>query len=356
LTKKIFQSLLISWYKNNKRDLPWRSTKDPYIIWISEIILQQTRVEQGLPYFNRFISRFPDLKSLATADIEEVLRLWQGLGYYSRARNLHYSAKKIVQEFGGIFPDNFKKLRELKGVGDYTAAAVASISFGEKVPVVDGNVMRVISRIFGKDWDLSKSASKQKFFEFAHSIMPMEHDPSEFNQALMEFGALQCSPKSPNCDLCPMNNICFANHHVLVEQLPVKSKRQKQKEIFFNYLIIESGKKLLMRKRRESIWNGLYDFPLLENDLPTSSSQLNEAIESYLNVPSEIVEVSGEVRHLLSHLKIRSRFVKILIRKEDKEKLISATKGTFFELDQIEDLPKPKLVENYLTNHFFDLN
>ena len=231
-----FSNSLIKWYLQNKRDLPWRNTIDPYFIWLSEIMLQQTRVAQGMPYFFAFTEAFPTVFDLAKASEQEVLKLWQGLGYYSRARNLHKTAQYVAFELDGKFPDNYKALLSLKGVGDYTAAAIASFSYNEVVPVVDGNVFRVLSRVFDIEADISQPASKKIFQELAMELMPKDH-PAIFNQAIMEFGALQCVPKNPDCTICVMNDGCLALKMDKVNQLPVKLKKTKVTNRFFNYFI-----------------------------------------------------------------------------------------------------------------------
>lgn len=235
-----FSNLLIDWYLQNKRDLPWRKTTNPYNIWLSEIMLQQTRVAQGLPYYEAFISAFPTVFDLAKASEEEVLKLWQGLGYYSRARNLHSTAQYIASELNGEFPKDYKNLLKLKGVGDYTAAAIASIAYGEEVPVVDGNVYRVLSRYFGIEDDISLPKAKIEFQKLSKNLLP-EGKASLYNQALMEFGALQCVPKSPDCTQCVFNSSCFALQKNRVGELPLKSKRTKVKNRYFYYLIIRDG-------------------------------------------------------------------------------------------------------------------
>ena len=225
----IFYNYLIKWYLENKRDLPWRKTTNPYHIWLSEIMLQQTRVAQGMPYFLSFVEAFPTVFDLAKAEEEQVLKLWQGLGYYSRARNLHKTAQYIATELNGVFPDNYKDLLQLKGVGDYTAAAIASFSYNEAVPVVDGNVFRVLSRYFDLDTDIAQAFAKKEFAALAFELMPKD-TPATFNQAIMEFGALQCVPKNPDCAVCVFNESCAALQKKKVELLPVKSKKSKSEE------------------------------------------------------------------------------------------------------------------------------
>ncbi|RZL34004.1 MAG: A/G-specific adenine glycosylase, partial [Pedobacter sp.] len=272
-----FSKQLTKWYLQNKRDLPWRKTQNPYLIWLSEIMLQQTRVAQGLPYYNAFILAFPTVFDLANASEEQVLKLWQGLGYYSRARNMHKTAQIVANDFKGIFPDNNKDLLKLKGVGDYTAAAIASFSFGEKIPVVDGNVFRVLSRVFDIETDISNACAKKEFQELALELMNNEN-PALFNQAIMEFGALQCVPKNPDCENCIFNTACLALKNDKVGSLPYKSKKTKVVDRFFNYLIFEDeqNKTIVQKRTEKGIWHNLYEFPLIEM---TKNINLEEIIE-----------------------------------------------------------------------------
>ena len=260
-----FHNILIKWYLQNKRDLPWRNTTNPYLIWLSEIMLQQTRVAQGMPYFFAFTKEFPTVFDLANAEEEKVLKLWQGLGYYSRARNLHKTAQYVANELNGVFPPVYKELLKLKGVGEYTAAAIASFSYNETVPVVDGNVFRVLSRYFDIESDIALPATKKEFTELAYELMPKDN-PAIFNQAIMEFGALQCVPKNPDCSVCVFNESCMALQKKKVTVLPVKSKKLKVTNRFFNYLILEDvlGNTLIQKRTLKGIWHNLYEFPLLE--------------------------------------------------------------------------------------------
>lgn len=285
-----FSATIMTWYAEHQRELPWRQTKDPYAIWLSEIILQQTRVAQGLPYYERLLAAFPRVKDLAEAPETVLLRLWQGLGYYSRARNLQKAAQMVMRDFGGVFPQTYAQIIQLPGVGPYTAAAIASFAFQEAKAVVDGNVFRVLSRVFAIDTDIASSAARGVFTELAQSLIPAE-DPAGFNQAIMEFGALQCTP-TPNCGICPLAIFCQSNQAKNVANFPVKSKKTKVKEIEMNYLVIEHKGQLLVRERvRNGIWKGLWEFYLLEDQadwLPFSRKALK----------------SPPV-HLLSHRKIK---------------------------------------------------
>lgn len=278
-----FAFKLINWYKQNKRDLPWRSTQDPYLIWLSEIILQQTRVAQGLPYYLRFVETFPTVQSMATADEQEILRLWQGLGYYSRARNMHQSAKIVMENFGGIFPDTYAKILTLKGVGSYTAAAIASFAFNEDVAVVDGNVFRVLARVFGVEEDIASGKGQKVFQQLADELLP-QGESATYNQAIMEFGATYCKPVAPDCNSCIFNDKCIAFAQKRQQALPLKIKKLKIKERTFTYLIFTFEDKLMLKVRGAGdIWQGLYDFPTLEDILEDKENNLEENIISTLD-------------------------------------------------------------------------
>ncbi|WP_432710209.1 A/G-specific adenine glycosylase [Pedobacter sp.] len=261
-----FQYEIVNWYQLYKRDLPWRHTQDAYVIWLSEIIMQQTRVEQGLPYFNRFLEAFPRLEDFASATEAEVLRLWQGLGYYSRGRNMHHTAQQVLVLHGGVFPVEYDALIKLKGIGDYTASAISSFAAGEARAVLDGNVFRVLSRFFGIATPINSTEGKKEFSDLAQELIKGQN-PMIYNQAIMEFGALQCKPKSPDCEVCPLQVQCYANRHNLQQALPVKIKKMPPKKRFFNYLIMEQDGDILVKKRQAGdIWQHLYDFPLIETD------------------------------------------------------------------------------------------
>ncbi|OXA84377.1 A/G-specific adenine glycosylase [Flavobacterium hercynium] len=314
-----FHNILINWYLQNKRDLPWRNTTNSYQIWLSEIMLQQTRVAQGMPYFFSFTKNFPTVFDLANADEEQVLKLWQGLGYYSRARNLHKTAQYVANELNGVFPESFKELLKLKGVGEYTAAAIASFSYNEAVPVVDGNVFRVLSRYFGIESDITLPATKKEFTELAFELMPKDN-PAIFNQAIMEFGALQCVPKSPDCTVCVFNESCVALQKRKVDVLPVKSKKVKVTNRFFNYLILEDavGNTLIQKRASKGIWHNLYEFPLLETTAIVefdfvSTAVKNEIFPSYTIISIEECN-NATVIHKLSHQHLHIQFWKIKIK------------------------------------------
>jgi A/G-specific adenine glycosylase len=345
-------NILINWYTRHKRDLPWRATSIPYVIWVSEIILQQTRVAQGMDFYKRFLTRFPDVFSLAEANEQEVLKLWQGLGYYSRARNMHSTARTIVKEFGGVFPANYAGLLKLKGIGPYTASAIASICFGECTPVVDGNVMRVISRYYGIDIAVNTPEGQKAIYEACKLIIDKKQ-PGEFNQALMEFGALQCTPGKPQCISCPLLSGCEAYRKGRVEYLPVKIKSAKPRNRYFNYLVVVqekygNEKVLYLRKRTENdIWKGLYEFPLIEMEEACEPAGLycsSEWNTVFLQEPLEILDYSENYKHQLSHQTIHARFflvrVNILPQGNDSWEQVS--------FSQLIKFPIPRLIDRYL--------
>jgi A/G-specific adenine glycosylase len=311
-----FTKSLTTWYLTNKRDLPWRHTKNPYCIWLSEIMLQQTRVAQGMPYYFAFIEAFPTVFDLANASEEKVLKLWQGLGYYSRARNLHKTAQIVAFELNGIFPDNYIELLRLKGVGEYTAAAIASFSYNESVPVVDGNVFRVLSRYFEIETDIANATAKKEFSALALELMG-KNDPALFNQSIMEFGALQCVPKNPDCTVCVLNSGCLALQKNKVNKLPVKSKKAAVKNRFFNYLIFsdENGHTIIHKRSGKGIWHNLYEFPLVETDAEVDFEFISDQIQRKHFAENEIISISEfnttSQIHKLTHQHLHIKFWKI---------------------------------------------
>ncbi len=310
---------LFNWYQDNKRDLPWRRTRDPYRIWLSEIILQQTRVEQGRPYYERFLQSFPTLADLAAADEQEVLKLWQGLGYYSRARNLHAAAKQVMNEFQGQFPSTPDTIKSLKGVGDYTSAAIASFAFDLPQPVLDGNVFRFLSRYFGVHTPIDSLAGRRAFQSIAQGIID-HRDPATFNQAIMEFGALQCKPVNPACEQCPLAKECIAFRNAKVSELPVKKTKTKVRDRFFNYLWIRSDEHCWVNQRvANDIWQNLYELPLIETDAPCSLKKLPETTawnRIFGEATFRLKKAGPDLRHLLSHQKIHARFFELTINTE----------------------------------------
>jgi len=352
---KNFPFELMKWYRRNHRKLPWRETNDPYKIWLSEIILQQTRVDQGKKYYEKFVDKYPKVADLAMADQEEVLKDWQGLGYYSRARNLHTAANMIVNDFDGSFPDTYLDIKRLKGVGDYTAAAIASFAYGESKAVVDGNVYRLLSRYFGIETPIDSTAGKKEFAQLAQELIP-ENTAGEYNQAIMEFGAMQCMPKKPDCNRCPLQTSCAAYQTQKVELLPIKARKTKVRDRYFHYLILELDNQLILRKRKgKGIWQDLFDFPLIEADQLLDWEKLKAKVDmdaipdmvdkSVLEAKYQFEAASEERIHLLSHQKLHCRFFHL--RLSD----FSADLKKEYKLIEKVDLqryPIPKLIENYL--------
>jgi A/G-specific adenine glycosylase len=346
------ESLLL-WYDQNKRPLPWRETRDPYKIWLSEVILQQTRVNQGMDYYHRFLAAFPDVQSLAAADEQEVLKLWQGLGYYSRARNMHHAAKEVVVKHNGVFQETAEGLKKLKGIGDYTAAAMASICFDESIAVLDGNVARVVSRLYAIDTPVDTQSGRAILTALATQLLDTHH-PGTFNQAVMELGALVCTPQSPSCDTCPMAFACEAFKRNTIADYPVKTPKKAPTLRHLNYLVIsftQEGKELvLMRKRTGSdIWKNLYDFPCIETENAAGVEQVLELCAKqglFGGFPFVVKQVSDEYIHQLSHRRLLARFIRIAI-----EGVPVLTENiTAIEKDKIADLPLPRLIDLYLAN------
>ena len=324
-----FNDQLIDWYRLNARDLPWRNTRNPYQIWISEIIFQQTRIAQGFHYWHRFIERFPTVDLLANAEEQEVLTIWQGLGYYSRARNMHAAAKQIVSEFGGRFPDSYEQILRLKGVGTYTAAAVSSIAFGEKQVVVDGNVLRFLSRYAGITEPVDTISGK-KLIAFLALALIEDADPGTFNQALMEFGALYCVPRNPDCKNCIFNNSCKAFAMGATKEIPIKSKKVIVRKRFFNYLYLytvdqNNQRSFLMQRRgKGDIWQGLYEFPMIEDTAlldPESLISTGFWKENILIHHPVLSSLYIDFVHQLTHQQLHTRFFKVQIEHTEKEKL-----------------------------------
>lgn len=304
-----FEQLLYEWYHFNGRDLPWRRTTDPYQIWISEVILQQTQVVQGLDYYHRFLARFPNVYVLANSLEDEVLKAWQGLGYYSRARNAHAAAKIIVNDYNGVFPADYKLIRALPGIGDYTAAAIASFCFQLPYAVVDGNVFRFFSRLFALDAPIDTGAGKKLFFAKANEMLDRQQ-PHLFNQAVMEFGNLVCTPNNPKCEHCPFLQSCQAYSLGRVLEFPVKAKRMERKKRFLHYFIFDrpDGNTVIERRNHRDIWHGLYQFPLMEVDRPVDDTLVYEHLAQLY--PGAVFQGQrvGERRHLLTHQELLVTF------------------------------------------------
>ncbi len=351
-----FAARITKWYEKNKRELPWRNTKNPYSIWLSEIILQQTRVDQGFDYYVKFTLNYPDVFSLANASRDEVFKLWQGLGYYNRADHMLRTAKLVVEKYDGKFPEKSERLLQLPGIGPYTSAAIASIAFGEPVPVIDGNVFRVLARLFGIDAPLTKRKGIQLAQELATELLDKE-DPGTFNQAMMEFGALKCTPANPGCASCPLANECYAFLNNKVGELPVKKLKTKSTNRYFYYFHIEfkhNQKRYIYLKKREEgdIWKNLYDFMLAEMPAKTEirDAFILNTLKEKLNLKNVVIEgVSKEYQQQLSHQLIHAVFVKIIVHK----KLKPAPENSLILVpeDHLINYPVPRLIDRYLTDN-----
>ena len=341
-----FHNRLNLWYQENRRSLPWRTAKQPYFIWISEIILQQTRVAQGWDYYLRFIERYPDIETLANADEADVLKMWQGLGYYSRARNLHAAAREILSLHQGRFPDDYGSIRALRGVGDYTAAAIASIAFNLPYAAVDGNVSRVISRIFGIKEGIDTPAGRRLIAQKAQNLLDREN-PGEFNQAMMEFGALVCVPGKPECEACIFNRTCYAFQHDEVQLLPVKKSKGKVRERYLTYCVVShQGSYYLQRRAADDIWAGLFQFPLIETEGALPANELFHHpgfIALFGTQPLELLEERTDKAHLLSHQRLHIRFVRLNSLQEFHHPHFIKVKAA-----GLHDFPVPKPLERFI--------
>ena len=344
--EKEFARLLIEWYHEHKRDLPWRNTNDPYLIWISEIILQQTRVAQGYAYYQRFIERFPNLESLAAAEENEVLKYWQGLGYYSRARNLHQAAISV----NGVFPVRYEDILKLKGVGIYTAAAICSFAYNQPHAVVDGNVYRVLSRFFVVNEPIDSGKGKKIFASLAHDLLD-KVQPALYNQAIMDFGALQCTPLSPDCTVCPFKNRCFAFNHNMVSSLPIKQNKTKTSERFFYYLLIRDNGNIYLNKRTENdIWKNLYELPLIESNTALAVDDFirKQEFASIFKENSVVnVRLLNKTKHVLSHRIIYADFYEL---EAQDIKMDFLSKYTRLNMADLELYPVSRLMHNFFEN------
>jgi len=327
-----FTKEILVWYSSNKRDLPWRKTTSPYKIWLSEIILQQTRIDQGLSYYNKFVNHYPTINDLAKASEDQVLKDWQGLGYYSRARNLHATAKYITTELDGNFPDEYSKILKLKGVGPYTAAAIASFAFKEQKAVVDGNVYRVLSRFFAIETPIDSTKGKKEFEELANHLIDSKI-PDLYNHAIMDFGATQCTPKQPKCFSCPLESICEAKNKGIIDLLPKKEKKVKVTDRYFHFIVHKKSDLYLFVKRDDKgIWRNMYQFPLIE----THSKSTDNIFD---NMPE--YELAFETKHILSHQRIHAKFWKTNNPHTKELK----NKSTYFSPEEV---ALPRLIEKYL--------
>lgn len=351
-----FHNQLINWYLPNARELPWRKTRDPYRIWLSEIMLQQTRIAQGLPYYEKFVAAFPSVFELANASEEQVLKLWQGLGYYSRARNLHFTAKYIANELNGVFPKTYLELKKLKGVGEYTAAAIASFCYDEPVAVLDGNVFRVLARYFGIATPINSTEGKKEFRALAEKLIDVKN-PATYNQAIMEFGALHCKPKNPLCLVCPFQPDCVAFQQSKVAELPVKLKKAKVRTRQFNYLVfINNGEETLLQQRIENgIWKNLYEFPLVETEKEQFKENFSEGeeIQHLLGEAAKNLQLYNikPIKHVLSHQKL---MIKFWILETENFPLKKFTKEfTLANAESINDYPVPVVLAKFIERFDF---
>ncbi|RFC55378.1 A/G-specific adenine glycosylase [Brumimicrobium aurantiacum] len=336
-----FYPLISQWYRRNHRILPWRLTEDPYKIWLSEIIMQQTRVDQGLAYYNKFVEHYPEVSDLAAADEQEVLRLWQGLGYYSRARNLCFAAQQVVDEFDGIFPSRFEDIKSLKGVGDYTASAIASFAFQLPHAVVDGNAFRVLSRYFNDDTPIDTGQGMKVFKAYADEVLSVEN-PAESNQAIMELGAMVCKPKNPDCENCPLNGTCLSLKEGDPKTLPVKSKKIKVTKRYFHFLIFPSANVQLEKREGKGIWMNMYQFPMIELKEKKLKSEVSAIVKSEYDLDLG-TKIFAE-KHILTHQHIYATFWKVN-KPVEKEGLIESN------LVGLDQYPLPRLIERFLENY-----
>lgn len=344
-----FHKRLISWYSKNKRNLPWRIAPEPYKVWLSEIIMQQTRIDQGTPYYDRFIAHYPNVKSLADASEDEVLKLWQGLGYYSRARNLHHAARQVVSEYGGRFPSTYKELLGLKGVGPYSAAAIASICYGEPIPVVDGNVYRFLARHFAIGTPIDSTEGKKEFYKKALELIDPDR-PGDFNQAMMEFGATVCTPHNPRCTECPFRKTCAAYAQDAVDRYPVKAKKVKTQPLHIHYFVIRKQGGIFLKQRpSDGIWGGLHEFPMVSSPEKISKSTLEKSA-SEIGLPAlRNAKKSQPFTHLLTHRRITAHFW--LFDFPDfspKSDLIFVQSP-----EALKNTAVPRLIDRYLQEHIF---
>ena len=338
-----FNLLIIKWYRQNKRNLPWRLTKDPYKIWLSEIILQQTKVEQGLNYYLKFCTNYPTIQTLAAADEQQVLADWQGLGYYSRARNLHATAKVIVDNYAGTFPSTYENILTLKGIGNYTAAAISSFAYDLPHAVVDGNVYRVLSRLFDIDLPIDSSEGIQEFKVLADDLLNKDH-PAEHNQAIMEFGALQCTPSNPNCIDCPFAETCLARKNGTIQQRPVKKGKTKVRNRYLHFLHVETENQIIITQRTEKdIWQNMFQFPLIEKKSAEELSVIQKEIEQTYNI--KVTDVVTNIKHILSHQHLYTTFWKT---KTIPEKLRSNKAYLIIPKETLISYPIPRVIDRYL--------
>ncbi len=338
-----FYNILETWYLKNQRDLPWRKSSNPYFIWLSEIILQQTRIQQGLDYYYKFTTHYPTVYHLANASEDAILKDWQGLGYYSRARNLHFSAKYICNELNGVFPSTYKEILKLKGVGDYTASAIASICFNEKTAVVDGNVYRVLSRYFNINTPINSTRGIKYFKELAQELIK-EANPKEYNQAIMDFGSMVCKPQNPTCTSCPLNKSCLAKAKNTIDALPVKEKKLKIKKRYLNFIVFDDGTHTVIEKRTENgIWKNLYQFPLIEADQMIDVTTLvKNTILTNTHQKDIHLFNTDPIIHKLSHQHLYTQFWIVNSGFKNSE---------YTKWMDVEKFAVPKLIHNFLQKY-----
>jgi A/G-specific adenine glycosylase len=343
--------ILTAWYRKNGRELPWRLSRDPYKVWISEIILQQTRVEQGLPYYYRYIERFPDAASLANASLEDVLNVWQGLGYYTRAKNMHATAKILVNEYGGKFPGSYRELIALKGIGPYTAAAIASICFGERIPAVDGNLKRVLSRLMAITDDVNSAAGYRQIGS-AGLVLMKDADPGEINQSIMDLGATVCKPV-PDCGICPLGSYCQAYQLGMVSRIPLKRKNHRKTTRYFYYAVIRYHSSVYIQQRKmDDIWHMLYQFPLFESNKPLKEDEIIAALKNSIPVPEGILKIRSvgpEIKHILSHQNLFARFIEL----EKTSSSAIPAEWNEVRISVLDEYPFPRLIHRYISGSSF---
>ncbi len=346
---KVFSDKIIRWYHQNKRDLPWRNTQNPYFIWLSEIIMQQTRVEQGMPYYLAFVKAFPAVKYLAKAPNDRIMKMWQGLGYYSRARNLHTTAKIIQEKHNGVFPKSFDEVIKLKGIGEYTAAAIVSFAYNQPHAVVDGNVYRVLARVFGIKTPIDSSKGKKDFLKLANELIDKKN-AGIYNQAIMEFGAIQCKPLNPNCSNCVLQAMCYAFETKQINELPIKEKKTKVRNRYFNYVVLKNKNETLIKKRTEKdIWVNLFDFPLIETAKKISLDDFFNSAEWEKMIGKNkyvVKKVSGEYKHILSHQKIFACFYEVEVSASLSK--IKINNGLVVPIKSLSKQAVPRLIDKFL--------
>ena len=338
---KNFNKKLIEWYSEHKRNLPWKNNSDPYQIWLSEIILQQTRTEQGLPYYLKFVGKYPTIIDFANTGLDEILKTWEGLGYYSRARNMHITAKNIRDNFHGVFPKTYEEIRKLKGVGDYTAAAIASFAYQLPYAVLDGNVFRFLSRYFGQDIPIDTSEGKKYFQNKAQELLN-KHDAASHNQAMMDFGAMVCTPVNPKCTVCPFASECVAFNQNKIDSLPVKSKKLIKKERFIHYFVFKDTEQIIIKQRTDNdIWKLLFDFPSIETNGDLIENQQLEVLKKSIKLPKPYI-----FKQILTHQKINAYFYEFDSFRNIKDKATYQR----VHFSEIKNYAFPKIITDYLKN------